>query len=60
MDNATVAMGVQLALAALQTVRQYQNGEISAEEAHAQLVAASANLRSAIELFNRAVSKPSA
>lgn len=59
MDAATIVAATQLASLAIETAQQYANGEITQEQAHAQLVAAADQVKAAIEMFNNA-GKPAA
>ena len=54
MDPATIVAAAQLADMAISTIQQYSNGQITADEAHQQLVSACANVLSAISSFNAA------
>ena len=54
MDPATIAMGVTAAADILQTIQQYSQGQITQEQAHAQFLAAHANLESAVQQFKNA------
>ena len=47
-------MGVTAAADILQTIQQYSNGTITQDQAHAQFVAAQANLLSAVQQFQNA------
>ena len=58
MDPETIAMGVTAAVDLLQTVQQYSNGAITQDQAHAQFLAAQANLASAIAQFQAAGQPP--
>lgn len=59
MDPVTIAVGVQLAAAALKVVQDYSAGTITQEQAHQRLMDASADLVGAIAMFNRAAPPPS-
>lgn len=50
----TIAMGVTAAADILQAVQQYSQGTITQEQAHAQFVAAHANLEAAVQQFQNA------
>lgn len=54
MDPATIAMAAQAINLIATTIQQYSAGTITQEEAHAQLVAAFGNVKSAIDDFNSA------
>jgi hypothetical protein len=51
MDPVTIGMGIELIASAAQTLQQYQNGTITLDQAHQQLIAASQSLNDAINQF---------
>jgi hypothetical protein len=54
MDPATIAMGVTALVDLTQTLQQYSNGTITQDQAHAQFLAAHANLAAAVAQFQNA------
>ncbi len=58
MDPVTIAMGVTAIADIAQTIRQYNAGVITQEQAHQQLIDAFGNVQSAIAQFEAA--KPAA